>query len=91
MLVELIYSPRRGYGIRADGLFYDFRHKPWPRGQRTKASDETAIRWFRKELFNPRSRLKNYAGREKTPIGSAVVCSRISKADEKDGNRRKEW
>lgn len=86
MLVEVIYSPRRGYGIRCDGLFYDFRHKPWPRGKRTEDSDKTAIRWFRKELYNPRDRLKHYKGIS-TPIGSAVVYARDSVSDEREGNR----
>lgn len=87
MLVEVIYSPRRGYGIRANGLFYDFRHKPWLRGKRTPESDQTAIRWFRKELYNPRHRLQHYTGKG-TPIGSAVVYSRESESDERKGNRR---
>lgn len=86
--VEVIYSPRRGYGIRADGHFYDFRHKPWPRGRRTPESDATAIRWFRKELYNPRHRLKHWQGADSVPLGSAVVYSRVSPSDERDGNRR---
>lgn len=86
MLVEIIYSPRRGYGIRANGLFYDFRQKPWPRGKRTEASDANAIRWFRKELYNPRHRLKTYHS-SGLPIGSAVVYARESTSDERDGNR----
>lgn len=86
MLVEIIYSPRRGYGIRANGLFYDFRHKPWPRGKRTEASDTNAIRWFRKELYNPRNRLKHWLPKD-LPIGSAVVYARESTSDERGGNR----
>lgn len=89
MRVEVIYSPRRGYGIRADGKFYDFRHKPWPTGRRSRESDENAIRWFRKELFNPRHRLALYPGHDKTPLGSAVVYWRESAFDERDSNGRR--
>ncbi|QHI00847.1 hypothetical protein MA12_gp20 [Pectobacterium phage MA12] len=82
--VEVIYSPRRGYGIRANGLFYDFRHRPiWPRGVRSAKNDESAIRWFRKELYNPRHRLRTYRSSITTPIGSSVVYSRVSVSDER--------
>lgn len=87
MIVSVIYSPRRGYGIQADGLFYDFRHKPWPKGKRTEASDATAIRWFRKELYNPRHRLKHWTGAKELPLGSSKVYSRQSVCDEREGNR----
>lgn len=82
MKVEIIYSPRRGYGVRADGKFYDFRFKPlWPRGVRSPQGDAVAIRWFNKELRRPRQRLADYRAIDKTPIGSAVVHSIVSHKD----------
>lgn len=81
--VQIVYSPRRGYGIRANGKFYDFRYKPlWPRGKRTPESDAQAIRWFYKELHRPRQRLAMWVYAEKWPIGSVVVYERISKKDD---------
>lgn len=84
MKIEIIYSPRRGYGVRTEGVyFYDFRFKPtWPRGMRSPEGDETAVRWFRKELMRPRARLASYAPSSVTPIGSAVVYTRESRKDQ---------
>lgn len=80
MIVSVTYNKNDGYGIEWNNMYYPLRHMPWP-SDRTDKTDATAIRWFRKELYNPRSRLP-YKGYSEKPEGTLIIYSRESPRDE---------